>query len=82
MNLFGFHRNEAASALRIQDWKGFLRLRIGRNGSLKIHFIGFRKVPRKWRMETLANGAPIAHPVDEIRGEIVDHITIGPQQQV
>lgn len=45
-NLFGAHTDEAFSALRIQDFKHFLRLRIRQNGTLEIFPIAIPKVPR------------------------------------
>jgi hypothetical protein len=49
LNAFGRHGNEAFSALRIQDWKSFLRLHIDPAGVLTIHPVGIRRVPRRWR---------------------------------
>jgi Calcineurin-like phosphoesterase len=49
LNVFGRHGNEAFSALRIQDWKSFLRLHIDSAGRLTIYPIGIRRVPRRWR---------------------------------
>jgi hypothetical protein len=49
LNIFGRHGNEAFSALRIQDWKSFLRLHIDPAGRLTIYPIGIRRVPRRWR---------------------------------
>lgn len=48
LNLFQRHSNEAFSALKIADWKNFLKLRIDRNGALTIFPIGIRKVARRW----------------------------------
>jgi hypothetical protein len=48
LNLFKRHSNEAFSALCIEDWKNFLRIRIEDSGDLTIFPIGLRKVPRKW----------------------------------
>ncbi|MBI2016800.1 MAG: hypothetical protein HYS77_14870 [Candidatus Rokubacteria bacterium] len=47
LNLFGAHQNEAFSALRIQDYKHFLRLHVTRAGDLEIYPIGIPKVPRR-----------------------------------
>jgi hypothetical protein len=49
LNICKRHSNEAFSALRIQDWKNFLRLKISPDGTLTIYPIGIRRVPRKWR---------------------------------
>ncbi|HET8947313.1 MAG TPA: hypothetical protein VFQ07_10045, partial [Candidatus Polarisedimenticolia bacterium] len=54
LNLFGFHRNEAFSALRCEDWKNFLKLHIDRRGDLTIYAIGIDRVPRRW--------APVGSP--------------------
>lgn len=48
LNVFGRHANEAFSALRIADYKNFLRLRIGADGQLSIYPVGIDRVPR-WR---------------------------------
>jgi hypothetical protein len=46
LNLLKRHSNEAFSALRIEDYKCFLRLRIGKDGVLTIFPIGLKKVPK------------------------------------
>ncbi|MDB5533078.1 MAG: hypothetical protein JWO28_1393, partial [Hyphomicrobiales bacterium] len=40
------HWNEAFSALRIQDYKGFLRLHIDGDGVLTIYPVGVARTPR------------------------------------
>jgi hypothetical protein len=59
LNIFGMHRTEAFSSLRIQDWKGFLRFRVDKEGNLQMRFIGFEKVPRRWEIAALSNGCKI-----------------------
>jgi hypothetical protein len=49
LNGFGRHRNEAFSALRIADFKNFLRMRIDPEGRLHIFPIGIERVPRRWK---------------------------------
>ncbi len=49
MNIFGRHDNEAFSALRIQDYKNFLRMHIDIEGTLTIYPIKVEKAARKWR---------------------------------
>jgi hypothetical protein len=49
LNFFGRHRNEAFSALRIPDYKNFLRMKIREDGRLEILPIGIERVPRKWK---------------------------------
>jgi len=46
---FGRHANEAFSALRIQDYKNFLRLHIDPSDRLTIYPFGIPRVPRHWR---------------------------------
>ena len=43
---FRRHWNEAFSALRIKDYKGFLRLHLDRDGGLIVYPIGLDKVPK------------------------------------
>lgn len=40
LSLFGFHPNEAFSALRLSSYKHFLRLRIGADGTLRAYAVG------------------------------------------
>jgi hypothetical protein len=72
-NVFGKHWNEAFSSLQIQDWKGFVRGFIGKDGCLNLFFVGIKRVPRRWKAE----GA-ILKPFDKKHTEpvIVDHIKI------
>ncbi|MGE3472793.1 MAG: hypothetical protein AB7O28_20740, partial [Vicinamibacterales bacterium] len=39
----------AFSAMRIQDFKHFLRLHVGRDGRLTIWPVRIERVPRRWR---------------------------------
>lgn len=43
---FRRHPNEGFSSMAIQDFKSFLRLRIGNDGALTVFVIGLRRVPR------------------------------------
>jgi hypothetical protein len=45
LNGFGFHWNEAFSSLRIEDYKGFLRLKIDPQGNLTVYPIVIERVP-------------------------------------
>ena len=49
---FGRHNDEAFSALKIQDYKNFLRLHINSDGILTIFPVKIEKCPRKWRDRT------------------------------
>jgi hypothetical protein len=46
LNACGFHWNEAFSSLRIEDYKGFLRLKIDQLGNLTVYPIVVERVPR------------------------------------
>ncbi|WP_437290477.1 metallophosphoesterase [Sorangium sp. So ce406] len=43
------HGNEAFSALRIEDYKNFLRIHV-HPGGLTVYPVGLRKVPRAWKV--------------------------------
>lgn len=77
VQVFGRHANEAFSSLRIQDYKQFLRLRIGRDGVLTLWCFGIDRVPRRWRDEASGRKVgddPHATPVREI-----DRISVRPR---
>jgi len=81
LNVFGEHANESFSALRVQDWKGFLRMKICSDGSLDIYFVGIERVPRRWKKEATAPeaGGPehwIPHDSAAKPAKIVDYATI------
>jgi len=58
LNVFRRHSEEAFAALRIPDWKNFLRMRIDREGCLTIFPIGIRRVPRRWKPREVADSGP------------------------
>lgn len=49
IHFFGRHDNEAFSALRIEDYKNFLRLHINDSGDLTIYPLKIDKVQRDWK---------------------------------
>lgn len=49
VNVFGRHSEEAFSSMRIEDYKHFLRLHVGRDGRLTIWPVKIERVPRRWR---------------------------------
>lgn len=49
MSWCGYLTNNGFSALRIEDYKGFLRFRIDKTGKLWASFVALRTVPRSWR---------------------------------
>lgn len=59
------HSNEAFSALKIADYKNFLRFRIEENGNLTIFPIGLAKVPKKWMRRADELKGPGYGPDDE-----------------
>jgi hypothetical protein len=63
IRLLGRHSNEAFSALRIEDFKQWLRLKIDAAGNLTIYAIAIDRVPRRWRT-TARGGAETLVPDD------------------
>lgn len=54
------HANGAFAALRIQDYKNFLRIQVTRTG-LKVYPIGIRTVPKKWDLR-IPNEPGVSQP--------------------
>jgi hypothetical protein len=73
-NLIHFHEDSAFSALRIEDYKNFLRLHITEDGLLEIFPIALDKVCTKWRASRTLEGRLQVTPQD---GKI-DHRLIEP----
>ena len=74
LNIFGQHANEAFSALRIEDYKNFLRLHLDERGQLTIYPIGIEKVPRRWASSHQGGGSRYV-PFD---GKIECHLIENP----
>jgi hypothetical protein len=53
---FGINLNEVMAGQSIEDHKGFLRMRLTRDGTLTIYPVKIEKICRKWRLDP--NGAP------------------------
>jgi hypothetical protein len=68
LNVFGRHSEEAFSAMRIQDYKHFLRLHVAADGRLTIYPIRLDRVPRRWRQRAPSDAGPShlqpAEPID------------------
>jgi len=64
LNLFNRHSDEAFAALRIEDWKEFLRLRIDASGDLTIFPVGIRRVARRWKARPAGEAGPSLVPDD------------------
>ena len=80
LNVFGLHANEAFSALRIPDYKGFLRFRIKPDGTLGMWLIGIDRVPTQWTVGKSEDGRTQIDPAfaGALPGRVVDHFTTGP----
>ena len=76
LNVFGRHSEEAFSALRIQDYKNFLRLHIAPDGTLTIYPIKLPRVPRRWR--TRATGGRDRTPSRLVPDEPLEPALIEP----
>ncbi len=73
INVFGRHSEEAFSALRVQDYKHFLRLRVTKGGALTIWPIKVEKVPRRWRDRSPEETSPSrVQPVEPLLAELIE----------
>ncbi len=64
LNVFGKHWNEAFSALRIEDYKCFLRVHIDGTGKLTVYPIGLNEVPRDDRAAGPADPPLATHLIE------------------
>ncbi len=69
---FGRHGNESFGALRIEGFKNFLRLHIGKDGALTVYPVGLEKVPTGWRDANGADGTPRVEPTRPIRPRLIE----------
>ncbi|HEY7048328.1 MAG TPA: hypothetical protein VH373_14010 [Jatrophihabitantaceae bacterium] len=70
---FDVNLNEAFAGQSIEDYKGFLRLHIGRDGALTIHPIKIPRVCHSWRADP--DGAPDEpwlRPAEPLRVELLE----------
>jgi hypothetical protein len=73
LNVFGRHGEQAFAALRIQDYKNFLRLHIARDGSLTIYPVKIERVPRRWRDRAAGDATPSRVVPDQpLRAELIE----------
>jgi hypothetical protein len=49
LQVFGRHDQHGFSSLRVQDFKGWLRMRIDAAGRLTLYAVGIDRVPRQWK---------------------------------
>jgi len=70
--------NDAFSAIGVEDYKNFLRLKIDPSGSLTLYCFGLRRVARAWRLQPEgAAGDPYLVPTDiEIEPHLIERIVI------
>jgi hypothetical protein len=80
LNIFGRHHNEAFSALKIQDYKNFIRFKIDGSGRLTIYPIGIEKVIRSWPKSFRGRIAPENGAKAEVF-LIEDPISVGPYRE-
>jgi calcineurin-like phosphoesterase family protein len=74
--LAGKHPNEAFSSAHIQEYKSFLRLRVGSDGSLDIFPIALDQVPQTWQLVPEGDRRdPWFRPVDR---ELTPRLIEGP----
>jgi len=74
VQLFGRHSEQAFSALRVEDYKSWLRMKIDADGDLTIYAMGIERVPRLWKRggestETLVSADPratVPHLIEKI----------------
>ncbi|GAB2947892.1 hypothetical protein GCM10027048_11090 [Hymenobacter coalescens] len=65
------HENEAFSALRIPDYKNFLRMHLTPEG-LEIHAIGLDKVSRKWKISADAQAVSRLEPETPLDPHLIE----------
>ena len=75
---FDVNLNEAFAGQSIEDYKGFVRMRIAPTGQLSIYPIKVARVCRAWRADPDgAAGDPWLRPLDPLRTELIeDPITV------
>lgn len=70
LHLFGRHDNEAFSALKIEDYKNFLRLHIDAEGKLTICPIKIEEVARAWEYQK--NDGGFYEPKGKLEPELIE----------
>lgn len=73
LHFFGRHDNEAFSALKIEDYKNFVRLHIDAEGKLAIYPIKIERVARRWdRVEN--DRGEFYEPQIALKPELIEEI--------
>lgn len=74
LHIFGRHDNEAFSAMKIPDFRNFVRLHIDKKGGLTIYPVKIDRSARKWK-DDKANHT--CHPAHNLKPELIeDPVTI------
>ncbi len=71
LHIFGRHDNEAFSAMKIQDYKNFIRMHIDKKGRLTIYPIKIEHVARKWKRD---DAKRTYLPEPELKPELIETI--------
>lgn len=72
LHIFGRHDNEAFSALKIEDYKNFLRMHIDKNGAMTVYPYKIEKVSKEWKEEK-RGGQIFASPGDNLsKAELIE----------
>lgn len=74
LHVFGRHDNEAFSALKIEDYKNFMRLHIGKDGKLSIYPTKIETVEREWVDVKIGGTIVSCQPKNEIKPELIESI--------
>jgi len=81
LNVFGRHGEEAFAALKIEDFKNFLRLHIARDGSLTIYPVKLERVPRRWRDRAVGEATPSrVVPAEPLLAELIEPPIVVPRR--
>jgi hypothetical protein len=59
LQVFGRHDQHSFSSLRVQDFKGWLRMHIDAAGRLTLYAVGIDRVPRHWKAAERPAGATV-----------------------
>jgi hypothetical protein len=73
LHFFGRHDNEAFSALKIEDYKNFLRLHVSSDGHLTIYPLKIAKVSKAWNpVINSENEVEFYKPASDIEPELIE----------
>jgi hypothetical protein len=80
LQVFGRHDQHGFSSLRVQDFKGWLRMHIDTAGNLTLYAIGIDRVPRKWNASSRPDSA-LVEPADNSATppHLIESIAISPK---